>query len=246
MVFAVGMGLILLLAVFFLLRWYVDAKPTEVLKALKIIGIGAVIAVGVFFLVTGKVVYALMALPALLPWILRFRRAATTAKNFSRAWPGTSGGPTGQASQVTSRFLDMTLDHDSGNLDGYVVDGDHAGTRLADLSTIELLALLHVYRQQDTESAQLLEAYLDRDREGWRDTDGGAGQGSDHQQSSANGSGTMTHDEAYAILGLAPGADDATIREAYRRLISNAHPDHGGSDYLAAKINQAKDVLLGR
>ena len=55
----------------------------------------------------------------------------------------------------------------------------------------------------------------------------------------------MTREEAYAVLGLQPGASEAEIRAAYRRLMRLAHPDGGGSDWLAARINRARDVLLG-
>ena len=244
MIGALGMGIVLLIAVYFILRWFVDANPAEIVKALKIIGIGAIIAVAAFFLVTGKVAYALMALPVLLPWILRIRRAATTAKNFSRAWSGMSGAGTGQSSRVTARYLDMTLNHDTGELDGQIREGRHAGAWLDDLGTPDLISLLSEFMQQDSESAQLLEAYLDRNRDGWReDAENAGAEFGGSGQASAN-AGPMTRDEAFAILGLAPDADEVTIREAYRRLISTMHPDHGGSDYLAAKINQAKDVLL--
>jgi hypothetical protein len=57
-------------------------------------------------------------------------------------------------------------------------------------------------------------------------------------------SGAMTVDEAWQVLGLQPGADSNAIRAAHRRLMRGAHPDSGGSDWLAARINQARDLLL--
>ena len=56
---------------------------------------------------------------------------------------------------------------------------------------------------------------------------------------------SMTRAEAYEVLGLKAGADPETIHAAHRRLMRMAHPDTGGSDWLASRINQARDVLLG-
>jgi DnaJ-class molecular chaperone len=91
----------------------------------------------------------------------------------------------------------------------------------------------------------LLEAYLDRIHPDWRDElAGGRASGGSGGSSARPSSSDMTVEEAYAILGLAPGADSEAIREAHRRLMVKLHPDHGGSDYLATKINRARDVLL--
>ncbi len=52
-------------------------------------------------------------------------------------------------------------------------------------------------------------------------------------------------EEAYRVLGLPPGASREEIKAAHRRLMQRVHPDHGGSDELAARVNKAKDLLLG-
>jgi DnaJ homolog subfamily C member 19 len=62
---------------------------------------------------------------------------------------------------------------------------------------------------------------------------------------SRRSSSQMTREEAFEVLGLQPGASESDIREAHRRLMRGAHPDAGGSDWLAARINQARDILLG-
>ncbi len=90
----------------------------------------------------------------------------------------------------------------------------------------------------DAVSVALLETYRDRLHPGWRDEETA-------QEPSPAPSAAMSAEEAWRVLGLAPGAGEAAIREAHRRLMKKLHPDQGGSDYLAAKINQAKDLLLG-
>ena len=139
-------------------------------------------------------------------------------------------------------MIEMELDHDSGAMTGTVLAGGFQGRRLDELSNEEL----HVFWRetaQDEQSRKLVEAYLDRRLAGWREhfqADGTEGQGS------ATSAGPMTDEEAYQILGLSPDAGDAEIRAAHRRLMMRVHPDQGGSGFLAAKINEAKDTLLRR
>jgi hypothetical protein len=136
----------------------------------------------------------------------------------------------------------MTLDHASGAMDGEVRDGPFAGQRLSGLSLTQLLRMLELYQETDARSAAVLTAYLDREHgDDWRDeaaADGSKGGGT---SPAARG---MTKEDAWSILGLEPGADADSIRAAHRRLMQRLHPDRGGSDYLAAQINAAKDLLL--
>lgn len=147
----------------------------------------------------------------------------------------------GNVSKVRSRFLAMELDHDTGALGGRVLDGAFAGWDLMDLGPDETRRLLDEVAA-DADSVNLLENWLDANRAGWREyfAEGGAeaGQGP--------GPGRDPIAEAYAVLGLRPGASDEDIRAAHRELMKGVHPDRGGSEYLAARINEARDLLLGR
>ena len=151
----------------------------------------------------------------------------------------------GQKSTVRTSMLVMELDHDTGAIDGEVLAPPWSGRRLSDLDEQELQKLLEECRAVPDQSATLLEAYLDHAYPDWRSGEGadaGAGAGA----RSAPGSSTMTPDEARAVLGVGPDASDADVRAAHRRLMKISHPDHGGTDYLATKLNPAKDVLLGK
>jgi hypothetical protein len=134
-----------------------------------------------------------------------------------------------------------------------VIAGAFAGRRLGDMTLPDLLRLYGECRA-DEPSLRILEAYLDRAHgAAWRRTgarhDQSARDQSAHEQSTgarSAGAAALTREEAYAVLGLAPGADEQAIKEAHRRLMTGLHPDRGGSDYLAALINRARDLLLGR
>lgn len=148
--------------------------------------------------------------------------------------------PKGRRSSVRTAVLDMELDHDSGRLTGTVTSGTHAGQPLdaLDIGTVSRLAL-----EVDAESRQLLEAYLDRRAPGWREhADADAGR----RRADPPRRGAMTEEEAYQILGLPAGAGADDIRKAHRSLMKKLHPDQGGSNYLAARVNEAKDILLQR
>jgi hypothetical protein len=143
----------------------------------------------------------------------------------------------GQVSRVRTAFVEMTLDHDSGAMRGQVLAGQFAGRALDDLDIDALIALL---READDETRSLLVPYLDRRDAGWREH----AQGDAAAGRAAPGSAKMTEEEAYQILGLQRGASERDITRAHRALMKKFHPDQGGSTYLAARINEAKEKLL--
>jgi hypothetical protein len=154
---------------------------------------------------------------------------------------GTKRKSPGQKSGVRTVALEMVLDHDSGRMRGRCLKGRFAGRDLSSLSERELLQLLSELRSTDSQGSVLMEAYLDRRSRGWRSRN--SDDSAETKRSSPQGRG-MTANEAYDVLGLKPGAKSEHIRAAHRRLMMTFHPDQGGSTYLAARINEAKEVLL--
>ena len=238
-------GLILLAAaagLYLGYRWLVKQPRKTQLQAVAVtIGILLIALVA-----SGRLNWIFAVFGALLPFFRRllpllgylpvFQRLY---RQFQNAHPS-AGQASGQQSNVETRFIRMTLDHDSGEMNGLILEGPYAGEALQSLSLEQLLELLSRYNKEDEESAALLRAYLDRVHgDSWQEREQG------QAGTSAGGfSGDMSRREAYDILGLEEGASEKQIIDAHRRLMQKLHPDRGGSAFLAAKINQARDLLL--
>ncbi len=226
-------GIILLLI---LGQAFLRANPASLARAIRIGGGVLLVGIAAGLAVIGRWAFAapLAAMGLSLMGVPGFR-----------AFTGLFGGgapSAGNTSQVRTDSLEMTLDHDSGTMSGRVLCGAYEGRLLDDLA-IEEVAVLWRSLAGDDKSRALLETYLDRRQPEWREhveDDAGAGAGR------APGAGGMSQEEAYEVLGIAPGAGDAEIRAAHRRLMKLVHPDHGGSSFLAARINEARELLLGR
>ena len=224
-----ALGAIALFLLFLLLRGFANAPVARVRQfgAVLLASIGAVLLLLGLFTARGQ--QALIALTFFLPLLLQWVQRWRTNKRFGGQAP-----QTGAANSVETAFLSMTLHHDSGRMTGSVKAGQFAGRDLATLTLAELLALLQECQAADADSVALLEAWLDRAHPDWR-----------AEPAAEPRSGAMTRAEALEILGLAEGADEDAIRAAHRRLMRSAHPDQGGSAWLAARINAARDLLLG-
>ena len=236
------LGLALLACLVLLARWFVRADPKTLVTVVK--WVGAVIAAltAIFLVVRGQAPFAFaLAIAAMMLW-RRMRRIGSLGGMFGGGFASRGGGATpGQSSDVETAYLRMSLDHDSGEMDGVVVQGAFEGRTLSSLDLEELLDLLAECARADEQSARLIEAYLDRSgHEDWRER-----MDARHSARGAAGEARMTPDEARDILGVGPEATPEEIKEAHRRLMQKNHPDRGGSTFLATQINLAKDVLLG-
>jgi len=237
--------------VLWFLHWFRRTPPERVARILRRSLFWGAVGFLVLLAVSGRLHPLFAALPAAVPLVIRLinllrlvpmLRQAMHALGLSGI-PGTTAGAGsgGRTSSIRTRFLEMTLDHASGEMDGLVLEGPLQGHRLSTLHLEQLVDLLTFCRSGDAQSAAVLEAYLDRARGGdWRAHAGGEAETAPPAADAA-----MTPEEALAILGLAPGASEKEIRAAHRRLMQRFHPDRGGSDYLAAKINAAKRLLSG-
>jgi hypothetical protein len=233
---AVLLALLVLAAIALAVAWFLRANPSSMARVLRVVmvvlgGIG----------VGGMLIFGLRFLPGLLPELMGLAGVLITALIARAVRNRPSGGfsspGTGQRTEVDTAFLKAWIDHGSGDVGGTVLAGRFAGRTLDAMTDAELVDL-RAECAADADSLRVLEAYLDR-RLGadWRNaqqTPPPRGPRSD-----------MSREEALAVLGLAEGASVDDIRAAHRRLIQRMHPDVGGTADLAARINRAKDVLLG-
>lgn len=226
------LGLAALLLILLALRGFTRANVKTVARQIRIVaGIGALAAA------------AALMLRGLLSWAgpLAIFGVWMLFGGGNAPLGGQASKSPGQTSKIVTDFLEMELDHDTGAMHGRVLKGAFEGREIESMSPAELAKLWQECQFSDPQSGQIIEAYLDSMHPTWRDDMARAGAGSDRASA-----GSMSREEAYEVLGLAPGASEEEIRRAHRELMIKLHPDRGGSGYLAAKINLAKDVLLGR
>ena len=236
------MPLTLLVVVMAVFAWVwlrnqpLSQRKPAILKVMLIAGI----LMAALLAVTGRLNVLLALLVFLFPLLRRVLPSLLTGsgRRDAKAKPGNQ-------SHVSSDILDMTLDHDSGDMSGKILKGPMAGRALVDLGESEFIVLLQYCRDHDEDSARLLETYLDRRfGDSWRTDDPtGEDAGSSERENSSSG-GALTDSEALDILGLEAGASRDEIIQAHRRLMQKMHPDRGGSNYLAARVNEAKERLL--
>ncbi|MEM8799988.1 MAG: DnaJ domain-containing protein [Pseudomonadota bacterium] len=247
-------GIAFAIFVLSVLRWAAYASPKDIKKA--VFGIALVIAliVGVLTLFLGRVGMSAPLLVGAFALWRRYQRLAGYAalgKRFAN-WLGltptsetssSGAGSSGQETIVETEYLTMVLDQSTGHLAGRIKSGAYAGRTLETLTRSELIDLYRQLGQRDVESERLVEAYLDRYHPRW-----GEYAHRDHQdkETSAGGkTGQMSRADAAAVLGIPDDADEEQIQQAYTRAMKAAHPDQGGNNELAAKINRARDLLLG-
>jgi len=230
-------GSALLIALLLAARYLMKADPRKLANLIRKVGAIALFAAAGFLALRG-------AFPIAIP--LAAFALALIGGGGSGGLGGLFGSAQkspGQTSSVGTDRLEMELDHDTGSMDGKCLTGRFEGRTLSSLSDQEAIELYQSFAADGLKEAALMEAYLDWRVAGWRDT---------AEESQASGgarggtrAGPMTPDEARAVLEVGPRATEEEIRKAHRRLMMKMHPDQGGSTYLAARINEAKEVLLG-
>lgn len=194
-------------------------------------GFWAVLGISILLVYTGRMHWLGAGLAALVPLVKGLIALSFRALPLVRILRRFKTTP----SQFRTRSLVVTINFSSGQMDGEILVREHAGKQLSQLSNEQLKAFAEELKGTDRESSVLLQAYLLRSG-----TQGFQGA----EDFKPGGYADLSEDEAYSVLGLEPGASEQDIIKAHKRLMQRLHPDRGGSDYLAAKINSAKDKLI--
>ncbi len=228
------LGIVLFVLVLLGLKTFATMDHRRLAKLVKRFGGIATIAIGGFITMRGM---AIIGFPIMAAGLGMLRGGF----GLSGMWANRTQKAQGQQSRVRSGSLEMELEHDTGTMDGTVLRGQFKGSRLSQMSPGELRNLHgEILSKGDNQAAALLEAYLQRMHPEWFEQPEGA----ERNTATGPGDSAMSVDQAYEILGLQPGASKSDIKSAHRTLMLKLHPDHGGSTYLASKINEAKDFLL--
>ncbi|MDE0704083.1 MAG: DnaJ domain-containing protein [Rhodospirillaceae bacterium] len=218
------LGVALIAAAILLLFSLPQASVGQLVRLLRGLALTCAALFGLFGLFTGKLLWGVLGLGAALAI---YFMGGSMPWNFKKPEKGVS--------EVETPWLKLQLDHSTGGITGDVLAGRYAGARIESLDRDDLMILLAECARDDAQSARLIEAYLDRMWPEWRNINrGGPG-----------GAGPMDRAEALSVLGLDESATEEDIRRAHRELMRKHHPDQGGSDWLAAKLNEAREVLLG-
>ena len=225
------------------LKTFVRASPATVALLMRRGGGLLAFAVALFMMLRGRIDIAI-GLAGLGWWMTSGRRP--TLRGLGAQF-GRSQRPR-RVSRVRSAMIEMELDHQSGAMTGSVLAGPDEGASLDQLTRVRCFALFERCLLDDAEGARLLEAYFDRRFAGWREAedDGGDARNPGSARRARGRAGSMSEDEAQEVLGLPKSATREEITRAHRALMKKFHPDHGGSTDLAARVNEAKDVLMRR
>lgn len=230
---ALLLGLAAMLMGFVALRAYSRIDPAKLALALRMTLGAAALGLALWQLTRGSLFAALpFAIAGL--WLI-----SASKLSLPGGWPGAPAAGGANTSRIATDHLEMELDHASGEMRGRILKGFFAGRRIETLRPVELAHLWQDCRFVDPKSAQLIEAYLDRIHPSWREDLQRAEEATPRAPD-----GRMPREEALDILGLGPTPTAEEVRRAHRDLMLKLHPDRGGSTYLAAKVNEAKDVLL--
>lgn len=194
-------------------------------------GFWLILALSVYLIITGRMHWLGAGIAALIPVLRTLLVWGTRAGPLLRLFRRFKTSP----SQFRTEFLVISINFTTGSVEGEIISGDYNGKKLSELSQDELKQLSQQYKTVDKESYVLLQAYLFRS---------GSNNDQAYQQYNPANFNELTETEAYEILGLPNTASKDEIVKAHKRLMQRMHPDRGGSDYLAAKINAAKDQLV--
>jgi hypothetical protein len=228
------------------LKAFARASPAALARLIKRGGGVAALAIAGILLLRGGVALAI-GFAGLGFWLLDLGKGGLGGLFGSSVGGAGARGPRARgrrASCVRSAMIEMELDHETGKMRGSILAGPDEGKELDSLTRPQCEILYDLCRRDDPEGARLLQAYLDRRFSGWRTTN--EAQGDSGGAEARRRAGAMSKDEAYEVLGLKKGATREEVVRSHRSLMKKLHPDHGGTTDLAARVNEAKEVLMRR